>query len=225
MALAMFFVGVTGFCIKPLRHAGVMTIPELFEKRFGPRIRWAAGVVIVLGGLLNMGVFLRITGEFLVLVGGFDLNHLGTQRRADDDRAAGVGHDLHGGRRHALRAGHRLPPVHRDERGPDRRHHPDSDEDRLGAAGRQPWRNAMRPADSIPFVNPGLGWQYVLFNALECLAGVLTWQTMISRLLAAKDAKTGRQIYTRTSFFFVCRFLLPGIWGIAALAVARARRA
>src|SRR3990170_3004026 len=71
-ALAMFLVGVTGFCVRPLRDAGVMTIPELFEKRFGPRVRWAAGVVIVLGGLLNMGVFLRITGEFLVLVGGFD---------------------------------------------------------------------------------------------------------------------------------------------------------
>jgi SSS family solute:Na+ symporter len=75
-ALAMFIVGTTGFCINPLREAGVMTIPELFEKRFGPRIRWAAGVVIVLGGLLNMGVFLRITGEFLVLVAGFDLKHL-----------------------------------------------------------------------------------------------------------------------------------------------------
>ena len=76
MALAMFVVGWTGFCIDPLRNAGVMTIPELFEKRFGPRVRWAAGVVIVLGGLLNMGVFLRITGEFLVLVGGFDLSNL-----------------------------------------------------------------------------------------------------------------------------------------------------
>src|SRR5262249_9171591 len=27
-----------------------------------------------------------------------------------------------------------------------------------------------------------------------------------------------RKIYTRTSFFFVCRFLIPGVWGIAALA-------
>jgi SSS family solute:Na+ symporter len=25
-------------------------------------------------------------------------------------------------------------------------------------------------------------------------------------------------VYTRTSFFFVCRFLIPGLWGIAALA-------
>src|SRR6185436_18131065 len=50
--------------------SGVMTIPELFEKKFGPRIRWAAGVVIVLGGLLNMGVFLRTGGQFLLAVSG-----------------------------------------------------------------------------------------------------------------------------------------------------------
>jgi SSS family solute:Na+ symporter len=49
-------------------------------------------------------------------------------------------------------------------------------------------------------------------------AAVLTWQTMIARVLAAKDTQTGRKVYTGTSFFFVCRFLIPGIWGIAALA-------
>src|SRR5262249_49920432 len=70
MALAMFLVGVTGFCVKPLREAGVMTLPELFERRFGARIRRASGVVIVLGGLLNMGVFLRTGGEFLMTVVG-----------------------------------------------------------------------------------------------------------------------------------------------------------
>ena len=75
-ALAMFIVGATGFCIKPLRDAGVITIPEMLEKRFGPRIRWASGVVIVLGGLLNMGVFLRTGGEFLVQVCGFDPRYL-----------------------------------------------------------------------------------------------------------------------------------------------------
>src|SRR5215510_10068411 len=70
MALSMFVVGATGFCIKPLREAGVMTLPELFEKRFGPRVRRASGVVIVLGGLLNMGVFLRTGGEFLMTATG-----------------------------------------------------------------------------------------------------------------------------------------------------------
>lgn len=36
-------VRITGFGINPLRKAGVMTIPELFEKKFGPRVRRNAG--------------------------------------------------------------------------------------------------------------------------------------------------------------------------------------
>jgi SSS family solute:Na+ symporter len=63
-----------------------------------------------------------------------------------------------------------------------------------------------------------MGWEYVLFNLMLNIAAVLTWQTIIARVLAAKDTRTGRKVYTRTSFFFVCRFLIPGIWGIAALA-------
>src|SRR5437867_6976120 len=75
-AVAMLAIGWTGFCVKPLREAGVLSIPELFERRFGPRVRWAAGLVIVLGGLLNMGLFLRIGGEFLVVVTGLDVRWL-----------------------------------------------------------------------------------------------------------------------------------------------------
>ena len=44
-------------------------------------------------------------------------------------------------------------------------------------------------------------------------------ETTIARVLSAKDTKTGMQVYTRTSFFFVCRFLVPCVWGVAALAV------
>src|SRR5512137_2201235 len=73
-AAAMFIVGATGFCIKPLRDSGVMTIPELLDRRFGSRIRWLSGVVIVLGGLLNMGVFLRVGGEFLVVASGLSVD-------------------------------------------------------------------------------------------------------------------------------------------------------
>jgi Na+/proline symporter len=65
-AIAMLIVGITGFVIVPLRNAGVMTIPELFEKRFGKDVRWLAGLVVILGGVLNMGVFLRVGGDFLM---------------------------------------------------------------------------------------------------------------------------------------------------------------
>ena len=222
-ALAMFFVGMTGFCVDPLRKAGVMTIPELFEKRFGPRIRWAAGVVIVLGGLLNMGVFLRITGEFLVLVGGFGLEHL--NRNVIVMMTAllllGTIYTVVGGMLSVLvtdflqflvmSAGLiavAILVLTSKDLGWDRlvqtvgSHH--------GAAGFEPWVK-------VPGTDHD-GWPFVFFTALAMLAAQVTWQTTISRVLAAKDAKTGRKMYTRTSFFFVCRWLIPGMWGIAALA-------
>ena len=49
-----------------------------------------------------------------------------------------------------------------------------------------------------PFLNPTMGWPYVLFNLLLNTAATLTWQATVARVLAAKDSATGRKIYTRT---------------------------
>lgn len=213
MALAMLVVGVTGFCIKPLRDSGVITIPELINKRFGPRIRWAAGVVIVLGGLLNMGVFLRTGGQFLVQVAGMDVKYLEIMMTA---LLVGVAvYTILGGMLSVLVTDF-LQFV-------------------VMSAGliavtvlilmNVGWEKLVSTVETHygaggfnPFVNPTMGWEYVVFNAFLNTAAVLTWQTTIARVLAAKDTETGRKVYTRTSFFFVCRFLIPGIWGIAALA-------
>lgn len=213
MALAMAGVGLTGFVIKPLRDSGVITIPELLEQRFGPRIRWAAGVVIVLGGLLNMGVFLRTGGQFLVLVAGLNVRYLEIMMTA---LLVGVAvYTILGGMLSVLvtdflqfvvmSAGLILVTILI-----------------LMNVG---WEKLVTTVETNygaggfnPFVNPTMGWQYVLFNLMLNTAAVITWQTIIARVLAAKDTNTGRKVYTRTSFFFVCRFLIPGIWGIAALA-------
>jgi SSS family solute:Na+ symporter len=213
MAVAMAGVGVTGFVIKPLRDSGVITIPELLEKRFGPRVRWAAGVVIVLGGLLNMGVFLRTGGQFLVLVAGLDVRYLEIMMTA---LLVGVAvYTILGGMLSVLvtdflqfvvmSIGLILVTILI-----------------LVNVGWEKMVTTVEthygPGGFNPFVNPTMGWEYVLFNLMLNTAAVLTWQTIIARVLAAKDTKTGRKVYTRTSFFFVCRFLIPGIWGIAALA-------
>jgi SSS family solute:Na+ symporter len=213
MAFAMAGVGLTGFVIKPLRDSGVITIPELLEQKFGQRIRWAAGVVIVLGGLLNMGVFLRTGGQFLVLVAGLDVKYLEIMMTA---LLVGVAvYTILGGMLSVLvtdflqfvvmSAGLILVTILI-----------------LVNVG---WEKLVTAVETNygaggfnPFVNPTMGWQYVLFNLMLNTAAVLTWQTIIARVLAAKDTGTGRKVYTRTSFFFVCRFLIPGIWGIAALA-------
>jgi SSS family solute:Na+ symporter len=212
-AVAMFVIGLTGFCIKPLRDSGVMTIPEMFDKRFGPRIRWSAGVVIVLGGLLNMGVFLRTGGEFLVLVCGFDVKYL---EIAMTVLLAGVVvYTILGGMLSVLitdflqfvvmSAGLILVTALI-----------------LASVG---WAKLVSTVQTHygaggfnPFANSQMGWPYVLFNLLLNTAACLTWQAVIARVLAAKDSLTGRKVYTRTAFFFVCRFLIPAIWGIAALA-------
>ena len=73
---SMLVVGATGFCIKPLRNMAVITIPELLEKKFGKNIRWSSGLVIVIGGLLNMGLFLRQAGSFLSITIGINLVYL-----------------------------------------------------------------------------------------------------------------------------------------------------
>jgi SSS family solute:Na+ symporter len=212
---AMFLVGWTGFCIKPLRDSGVMTIPELFEKKFGPRVRWAAGVVIVLGGLLNMGVFLRVGGEFLVHACGIDPGH---HRLEIMMTALLIGVSIYtilGGMLSVLvtdflqfivmSAGLIVITF--------------LILDKIGWNGLVSTVQTYHGAGGFnPFKNPSIGWSYVIFNALLNTAAVLTWQTQIARVLAAKDSRTGRKVYTGTSFFFVARFLIPGIWGIAALA-------
>jgi SSS family solute:Na+ symporter len=221
-ALAMLVVGLTGFCVKPLRDSGVMTIPELFLNRYGSRIRWLSGVVIVLGGLLNMGVFLRMGGEFIITVAGMPttISFFGIQVGYLEFMMtilllAVATYTILGGMLSVLVTDFLQFVVMS-----------------IGLLavtililvkiGWQPLADAVSvhygAGGFNPFVHPKMGWPYVVFNAMLQCAVVITWQTTIQRLLAAKDAKTGMKIYTRTSFFFVCRFLIPGIWGIAALA-------
>ncbi len=187
-AFAMFFVGYTGFCVKPLRDSGVITIPELFENRFGAKVRWAAGVVIVLGGLLNMGVFLRVGGQFLVVCCGMNADHL--ELAMTTLLVAVAFYTILGGMLSVLVTDFLQFVVMS-----------------VGLIAvtvlilvKTGWtplidvvQDKMGPGGFNPFIHPDLGWQFVLSNLLTNTAAVLTWQTCIARLLAAKDTKTGRK--------------------------------
>ncbi|MFH1744405.1 MAG: sodium:solute symporter family protein [bacterium] len=70
--IVTFFVGLTGFIVVPLRETGVMTIPEYYERRFGRRTRILGGILLAFGGILNMGLFLKIGSQFLVGATGID---------------------------------------------------------------------------------------------------------------------------------------------------------
>ncbi len=212
MALAMAGVGITGFVIKPLRDSGVLTIPELFVHKFGKRVRWLSGLVIVLGGLLNMGVFLRIGGEFLMIVSGISLQYLeitmtvlllivlvyttlgGMLSVLITDYLQflimGVGLVLVSVLVF-LRVG--WPQI------------VGGVESRLGAGAFN------------PLISPEMGITWISWQILNQIAVVLTWQPVIQRVLASRDSEVARKVYLRTSFYFVGRFLIPVFWGVAAL--------
>jgi len=221
--LAMLGVGMTGFVIVPLRDAGVITIPELFEKRFGKSVRWLSGLVMALGGLLNMGIFLRLGGEFLVHAVGLDPGWLkltmgtllvlvltytilgGMLSVLITDYlqflVMGLGivlvsiwvigtigwSELVGGLADAYAA---QPPA---------------------SSG------GIMPILDHPF-NPlaSVGGWWLVWQMLLMVAGAVTWQPTITRVLSANSAATAKRIYCRTSFYFVGRFALPGLWGAAA---------
>jgi len=217
--IAMLIVGITGFCIKPLRDAGVMTIPELFEKRFGQTARWLSGVVIVLGGLLNMGVFLRTGGEFLLLSIGLNPEQFAQSHQLEIIMSILLVivavYTILGGMLSVLvtdflqfivmSISMLVVTVLI-----------------LVKIGWSPLVEAVQKHHGAAGFNPFLmdrGYEFVLFNLCLQFAVVLTWQAVIQRILSAKSTKVGKQIYIHTSFFFTARFLIPGLWGIAALAV------
>jgi SSS family solute:Na+ symporter len=217
MAVAFLFVGMTGFVIKPLRDAGVMTIPELFEKRFGGRVRWLAGVFVALGGLLNMGIFLRLGGDFLVHATGMPASWLESVMTAL--LILVLLYTVVGGMLSVLVTDYLqfilvgLGIVTTS----------------IMVIVNIGWTNLVTTLQSTwaasggtqphPF-NPAhptsFGWGYLIWMFVFQLAVVTTWQTTISRVLATKDSGTATKMYRRVAYYFVGRFLLPGLWGIAA---------
>ena len=219
--IAMWLVGRTGFVIEPLRNARVMTIPEMFEKRFSKRVRWLAGLFVVLGGLLNMGIFLRLGGEFLVYATGMPAHWL------EGVMTVLLGlvlvYTALGGMLSVLVTDYLQFIV-------------------MGVGivvtsvlviwdigwtnllvGLQSARTATGAiggtgaADPFnPFHSSSLGWGYLAWQLVFQIAVATTWQTTVSRVLATKNADTAKRMYRRTSFYFVGRFLLPALWGAAA---------
>jgi SSS family solute:Na+ symporter len=212
--IAYVAVGLTGFCIKPLRDAGVITVPEMLHHRFGPKVRAAVAIVTVVGGLLNMGLFLRMAGEFLVGAGSLKPGYLEIAMTAVLLLVAL--YTIFGGMLSVLITDFLQFVV-------------------MGAGilaitflilYKIGWsalvatiQNQYGPAGFDPIANPGMGPTYLLYNGLLLTAGAITWQPSIARVVAAKDSRTGARIYSVTSLFFLCRFLFPAIWGMAALTV------
>ena len=68
--LVTFVVGLTGFLVYRLREMEVLTIPEFYERRFDRKTRILGGIMMAFGGILNMGLFLKVGSMFIVGITG-----------------------------------------------------------------------------------------------------------------------------------------------------------
>ena len=221
-AAAMFLVGRTGFVIQPLRASGVMTIPELFQKRFGTKVRWLAGFFVVLGGVLNMGIFLRLGGDFLVHATGMSPKYLEWVMTAL--LALVLIYTVFGGMLSVLVTDYLqflvmglgiviVSVLVISDIGWSSL--VDQLWTRYNTAPALAGKVAAHPFN--PFHSSSLGWTYILWMFVFQIAVACTWQTQISRVLASKDEHVAKKIYSRTAFYFVGRFALPVLWGAGAM--------
>jgi len=211
LLLGMFVIGKTGFCIKPLRAQGVITLPEFYERKFGKRIRWASGVVIVIGGLLNMGLFLRMAGDFLTVIFGLPTGYLELMMTTILF-VVGI-YTILGGMLSVLVTDYMqfifisigllivtVLILLKFE----------------WSAMTDFLTSKYGEGAYNVFANNSYGMDRIILDLFLAFAGFLTAQTCLSRVLSAKDARTGQLIYVNTSPFFLIRFLIPAFLGVAA---------
>ena len=70
----MIFIGRTGFIVRRLRALGLMTVPEFFEVKYSRGLRILTGNLVATGGILNMGIFLKVDDLFLTVITGVSLD-------------------------------------------------------------------------------------------------------------------------------------------------------
>ena len=211
--LVMIFIGRTGFIVRRLRSLRLMTVPEFFEVRYSRRLRVLTGILVATGGILNMGVFLKVEGTFLAIISGIPLQYL--KATMTGILLLEVVYTVLGGMVSivitdfihfvALSLGTVLVTTWS-----------------IHVVG---WNkmhdvvwNTMGSSGFSPISNPQYGWAYIAFQILLWLAVDTCWQTTAMRTFSTRDPETSRRVFSWTGFIYLGRGMMPMLWGIAALA-------
>jgi SSS family solute:Na+ symporter len=208
-----YAVGRTGFVISRLREMEVMTVPEYLERRYSRNVRVTAGVIMAVGGSLNLGIFPLIEARFLTIVTGIPGQYVNWTMAAL--LVIALVYTALGGMVSLIVTNYVQYVLLA-----------------LGTVivtGACLWtigwgsmaRTVTERLDGHgfnPFVDLDIGPAFILWQILLWTALMTVWQSAAMRSFSAKDAATGRKVFTLTSFLFLGRAVLPMAWGIAALA-------
>ncbi len=210
----MIFIGRTGFIVRRLRELRLMTVPEFFQAKFSRNLRVFTGVLVATGGILNMGVFLKVEGTFLAIISGISLDHIKAVMTAI--LLLELLYTVLGGMVSivitdfiqfvALSVGTILVTVWA-----------------VQAAGMhhmyESVRQTMGTGGFSPFASPEYGWAYVIFQVLVWLAIHTCWQTTAMRTFSTRSPEISKRVFSWAGFIFLGRGMMPMMWGIAALAL------
>ena len=215
--IAYWFLGKTGFIIKPLLEMKIMTIPEYFSRRFSKGVRFYIGIIMAIGGILNFGVFPGVEAKFINIVTGIPQNYLLVTMVVM--LTVVLIYTLVGGMvsviitnyiQYALLSFGMLFITVVGVLKVDWSHIVSAVDTNIGLKGFNPFFPSAWTSDfGIGF----LVWQILLWISL-----LVGWQAISMRLFSSKDSKTGQKIYTWSGLMFLSRAVLPIFWGVIALA-------
>ncbi len=232
--LVTFLVGVTGFLVYRLREMEVLTIPEFYEKRFDRKTRILGGIMMAFGGILNMGLFLKVGSMFIVGITG-----LSAESWAPPDVVISfvdmiglsveswplatvmvflitlvLAYTCLGGMVSVVIADYVQFVVLS-----------------LGllvtcflAIGNLGWTNIF---DSVEqhmgsggfdptIAESGFGWEYIIWMGFLGLVSCGVWPTSVARALAMDSPQAVKRQFTFASISYLIRLLIPYFWGICA---------
>jgi SSS family solute:Na+ symporter len=207
-------VGLTGFIVYRLREMGVMTIPEFYERRFDRKTRVLGGVMMALGGILNMGLFLKVGGMFLVGITGLAAESWALPAVMSFLIVLVLIYTCLGGMVSVVIADYVQFVVLS-----------------LGlvvasalALNHVGWSNlfetvrgTMEMKGFDPTVSEGeFGWEYIIWMAFVGLVSCAIWPTAVARALAMDNPRDVKRQYTFASISYLIRFLIPYFWGVCA---------
>jgi len=210
--LVMIVVGRTGFVIGKFRELKLMTVPEYFEIKYSRGLRIVTGILVAIGGILNMGVFLKIEGEFLTIVSGINSRHIVAVMTVI--LLLELLYTVLGGMVSVvitdfiqyvlLSIATILVTIYA-----------------VYFAG---WGNIVNKVTTVmgdggfdPITNPKFGVTFLIWQILLWFSVHTCWQTTAMRMFSTKSPETSKRVMTWTGFIFLGRGMLPMLWGIAAL--------
>ncbi|MCA9144824.1 MAG: sodium:solute symporter family protein [Planctomycetaceae bacterium] len=213
--MVTFVIGVTGFIVAPLRETGVLTIPEYYGRRYGNRTRILGGIILAGGGILNMGLFLKVGSMFIVGVTGLSQQGWAMPVVMTTLLALVLVYTVLGGMISVIVTDYIQFVVLA-----------------FGlllatwlAVAKLGWDNIFTTVESTmgaggfnPFVSEGhFGVEYVLWMAFLGIVGCALWPTAVARALAMESTEAVKRGFRWSSISFTIRFLIPYFWGICAL--------